>query len=366
MPAQSKAPPGDCGRRQSVGRSTPLYLVAALLVPIWAMAQGPKRDGLQRTMRSVREIGQLDNSDAKHAYPVQLEGVVTYADPEWGLLFLEDSTGGIYIDVHGMKVSLPAGTRLRVDAVTGPGDIAPVLVAPKIRALGQRDLPRPQVRTVAELDTGVADSRWVSTRGVLRPGNQNWNRIHFRIFDGKAWAMVVIPHDDSPAARRLVGAVVRVRGVSGVRLDPNGKRLGAQIFVTRLEDIEVEEASLENPFASPPQPIARLLGGAGDERFVRRAHVGGTVTWRMPGYFLMADAPALHLSQPMPPPHSSECPWRWWGFRILETMGSPCPMPRYERPPPQGARAMLCRAWFRRGNSCTIFPTGRWCDSKHA
>jgi PAS domain S-box-containing protein len=240
-------------------------------------------------MRSVREIGQLDNSDAKHAYPVQLEGVVTYADPEWGLLFLEDSTGGIYIDVHGMKVSLPAGTRLRVDAVTGPGDIAPVLVAPKIRALGQRDLPRPQVRTVAELDTGVADSRWVSTRGVLRPGNQNWNRIHFRIFDGKAWAMVVIPHDDSPAARRLVGAVVRVRGVSGVRLDPNGKRLGAQIFVTRLEDIEVEEASLENPFASPPQPIARLLGGAGDERFVRRAHVGGTVTWRMPGYFLMAD-----------------------------------------------------------------------------
>src|ERR1035441_10472222 len=90
-------------------------LLAVLLVPVWAMAQGPNRGNLQRTIRSVREIVQLDNTDAKHAYPVQLKGVVTYSDPKWGLLFLEDATGAIYIDVHGMGVSIPAGTRLRVD-----------------------------------------------------------------------------------------------------------------------------------------------------------------------------------------------------------------------------------------------------------
>src|ERR1017187_10508542 len=92
-------------------------LLAVLLVPIWVMAQGPNRANLHR-MRSVREIVQLDNTDARHAYPVQLKGAVTYSHPEWGLLFLEDATGGIYIDVHGMGVSIPAGTRLRVDGVT--------------------------------------------------------------------------------------------------------------------------------------------------------------------------------------------------------------------------------------------------------
>ena len=265
------------------------FLLAGLLVPICALAQGPERGIHQRTMRSVREISQLDNSDARHAYPVHLEGIVTYSDPEWGLLFLQDASGAIYIDVHGMGVSIPAGTRLRVDAVTGPGDIGPVLVQPKIRVLGSGVSPLPQLRSLAELDSGAADSRWVLTRGILRPGNQNWRRMCFRIFDGRSWALVVIPRADSPAAQRLVGAMVRVRGVSGVRLAPNRKRLGAQIFVNRLEDIEVEEGALEDPFATPPQPIAGLLGGAVDEHFVRLAHVRGTVTWQMPGRFLMAD-----------------------------------------------------------------------------
>jgi PAS domain S-box-containing protein len=253
------------------------------------MAQEPSRGAPQRTMRSVLEIGELDNADAKHAYPVHLEGVVTYSDPEWGLLFLQDATGAIYVDVHGMSVSIPAGTQLRVDAVTGSGDIAPVLVQPKIRVVGHGALPLPQAHSLAELDSGAADSLFVQTRGVLRPGNQSWRRICYRIFDGRAWALVVIPKADSPAAQRLVGAVVRVRGVSGVRLDPDRKRQGAQIFVSRLEDILVEEGASEDPFASPPQPIAGLLSGAADQHFVRRSHVRGTVTWQMPGRFLLAD-----------------------------------------------------------------------------
>jgi PAS domain S-box-containing protein len=100
---------------------------------------------------------------------------------------------------------------------------------------------------------------------------------------------VVIPKADSAAARRLVGAMVRVRGVSGARLDPTRKRLGAQIFVNDLQDIEVEEAALEDPFASAPQPIAGLRSDAASEHFVRQSHVRGTVTWQMPGRFLLAD-----------------------------------------------------------------------------
>jgi hypothetical protein len=48
----------------------------------------------QKTTFSDDRQHQLDNAGAKHAYPAQLEGVVTYSDADWGLLFLEDATGG--------------------------------------------------------------------------------------------------------------------------------------------------------------------------------------------------------------------------------------------------------------------------------
>jgi hypothetical protein len=198
------------------------------------------------TLRTVREVRQLSNTEARNAYPVQLEGIATYSDPEWGLLFVADGTGAIYVNIHGMSSSFPAGSHLRVDAVTGPGDVATVLAQPNIHVLGQGALPAPEHRSLADLNALTADSHFIETRGVLWACDQPWKRICFRIADGKVSAMVVVPTRSSAAAQKLVGATVRVRGVSGIHLDPNGKPLSALIFVNRLEDIEVEGGAAQN------------------------------------------------------------------------------------------------------------------------
>jgi hypothetical protein len=198
-------------------------------------------------LRTIREVNQLTNLEARNALPVQLDAIVTYSDPEWGLLFVEDSTGAIYVNVHGISTSFPAGSRVRIGAVTGPGDVATVLVNPHVEVLAQGDLPMPERRTLAEINARKADSRWVATGGVLRAGDQPWKRICFRVFDEDVSALVVVPQVTNQEARRLVGATVRVRGVAGVHLDEKGKVVGAMIFVNRLEDIEVEGGAKPNP-----------------------------------------------------------------------------------------------------------------------
>jgi hypothetical protein len=208
-----------------------------------ALAQAPAAPAMLRTVREVRE---LSNVEARNAYPVQLEGIATYSDPEWGLLFLADATGAIYVNTHGMKTSFPAGSHLRVKAVTGPGDVGTVLAQPSIEVMGQGQMPAPEHRSVADLDALKADSHFIETRGVLWACDQSWKRICFRIADGKASALVVIPTKSSAAAQKLVGATVRVHGVSGIHLDPNGKPLSALIFVNRMEDIEVEGGASQN------------------------------------------------------------------------------------------------------------------------
>jgi hypothetical protein len=200
-----------------------------------------------RILRTIHDVNQLTNLEARNAYSVQLEGTVTYSDPDWGLLFVEDATGAIYVNVHGMNTSYPAGSRVKVEAVTGPGDIATVLMNPHIEILGKGDLPVPERRTLNEINAQKADSRFVSTHGVLRAGDQPWKRVCFRIFDGDVSALVVVPQLGNAEARRLVGATVRVRGVSGVHIDQKGKVVGAMIFVNRLEDIAVEGGVAPNP-----------------------------------------------------------------------------------------------------------------------
>jgi hypothetical protein len=214
--------------------------VRVLLLPLAVFPLFAQLQNSRPTLRSVREIWGLNSAEAKNAYAVHLEGVVTYSDAEWGLLFIADETGAIYINTHGMGFSTPAGSRIHVDAVTGPGDIGTVIVRPNIHVLGQGSLPPPERRSLTEINTLTFDSHFVETHGVLAACDQPWARICFRIVDGKVSALVVIPIPNNASAQRLVGASVQIRGVSGVHLDPDGKPLSAMIFVSRLEDIKVE------------------------------------------------------------------------------------------------------------------------------
>lgn len=243
-------------------RSVRSFVLCALLCSVISL-RGVAQAPTHATLRTVREVRELSNVEARNAYPVQLEGIATYSDPEWGLLFLADATGAIYINTHGMNASFPPGSRLRVDAVTGPGDVGTVLAQPNIHVLGQGQLPEPERRSIADLDALKADSHFIETRGVLWACDQSWKRICFRIADGKVSALVVVPTRNTAAAQKLVGATVRVHGVSGIHLDPNGKPLSALVFVNRLEDIEVEGGASQNlnslaVIVNKDNPVANL------------------------------------------------------------------------------------------------------------
>lgn len=246
----------------------------------------------RKTLHTIKEVNELSNIEARNTYSVHLDGIATYSDPEWGLLFLEDATGAIYVNVHGMDTKYTPGSHLRVDAVTGPGDVGTVLVNPKIQILGEGVLPAAERRSLAELNTKAADSHFVQTRGVLRAGDQPWQRICFRVFDGNVSALVVVPQASNQEARKLVGANVRLRGVSGVHIDAKGKVVGAMIFVNRLADIEAENGVTQDPNALavivnknnpvndlPMAELRRIL--LGERRFWANSH---KIVLLLPGF----------------------------------------------------------------------------------
>ena len=241
-------------------------------------------------LRTIHEIFQLSNAEARRAYPINIEAVVTYSDPAWGLLFVQDPTGISFIDVHGSNIIYPSGARIRVQAVTNANENGNAIAHPTIIILGQGKLPEASRKYIAEFDSGAYDSHRVITEGVLHPCERDWNRVCFRLYDGKKLVWLMSPEQESPASRSLIGATVWVTGVAGRHEDNDHKRLAEQLFVNTLKDIKVESPAAPVSFSSPPTPIQGLRGSDADQRFVPQIHLRGTVTWQSPGLFSLQDS----------------------------------------------------------------------------
>ncbi|MGA2673312.1 MAG: EAL domain-containing protein [Terracidiphilus sp.] len=237
----------------------------------------------------MRDVFALTKAEARKAYPIDIEVVVTYSDPVWGLLFVRDATGSTFIDAHGTSTVYAMGTRIRVRAVSGVNENGDAMVHPRIAVLGSGALPKADRKSIAELDSGADESNLVVTEGLLHPCEGDWNRVCYRIFDGKKLVWLFVNQPDSPAAQSLVGAKVRATGVVGRHIDDTNKRVAAQLFVNSLKEIEVEAPSLPNAFSASPMSIGDLRDSEADERFVGQVHARGTVTWESPGRFSIQD-----------------------------------------------------------------------------
>ena len=137
--------------REGRGLCAPALRCAAILVlfPCLALSQARDLSGRRPPLRTVQDIFRLSKTEAANAYPIELEAVVTYSDPEWGLLFVQDQTGTTFIDVHGSSTKYPRGARVRVDGVSTAGDNGPAIAQVRIFVLGRGVLPNPEQRSIA-------------------------------------------------------------------------------------------------------------------------------------------------------------------------------------------------------------------------
>src|SRR3970282_1939120 len=52
--------------------------------------------------RTVSDVRLLTASEWERALPVELDGIVTHVDREWGILVMQDQTGAIRADISGV------------------------------------------------------------------------------------------------------------------------------------------------------------------------------------------------------------------------------------------------------------------------
>ena len=261
----------------------------AWLIPGLCPAAEAPRSAAQPTamnmavLSQVAQVRGLSESEAERRHPVHIRGVVTFYDPSWGVLFVQDATGGIFVRPPSERLPLTSGSLVDLEGVSGPGSFAPIILEPRISVTGQGPLPSPPVASWPGLVTGRRDGQWVRIGGIVRSVTEEDGHANLEVSVNGGRVKASLPgYTGANLPSHLLDARVQLQGVCASRFNPQPQLKGVRLLVPSLTNVIVQEPAPANPFATPVEPIKNLKQLGPEPAIDHRLHIQGMVTHQLP------------------------------------------------------------------------------------
>ncbi|HEX5234977.1 MAG TPA: GGDEF domain-containing protein [Silvibacterium sp.] len=258
-----------------------LGLLAALSTFVCAQAE----------LSSVRQIDQLAPAQIQQGTPVEINGVVTFYEPAEHILFVNDSTGGIFVRTRHM-FSFSPGDRVHVHGVTARSYRA-VIVSEDIQIIGKAPLPRPSLATFPGLMSGMWDCSYVTVQGtVLSATIQQTIGAPFLLLEVLMDGGTIDVHVENPQTmdlRSLLDSKIELTGVSGGRFDGKFQLVGANLYLSSPAQMRITAPARTDIDTLALTPMDRVIGSYNILERSRRVRILGSVTLYEPGSQLVIE-----------------------------------------------------------------------------
>lgn len=243
-----------------------------------------------RVLMSVMDVLRLSKEEAAQHIPVELEGVMTYADNAWKVGFVQDASGGVFVNLPQEQIR--AGDRVKLTAVTGGGGFAPELRDATLVVAGRTNLPAPVKLDLREVSGGTWDAQWVQLEGVVRRVQEEEGHWHLSFMTRQGPFKAVLPNETGlPKPAHLMDAVVQVAGACGAVMNSRGQLSGITLHVPSLDQIEIVSSAPSDAFAAGAIPIATVAKFDHERLAGRRAKISGVITLlAQPNWVFVQDA----------------------------------------------------------------------------
>jgi hypothetical protein len=270
--AQGKEPPPEANKDKSAN-------------PTEGFTSTAERN-LFPTLKSVAGVRKLAQNQARLGYPVQLRGTVTYYDSLGLILYVQDATAGIFVQLQEQISGLALGQRLELSGITSVIDDAPAIINPRLKTLSGHSLPRLQQVSFEPSVAAKQNGLWVKTEGVIHAVGVDNGQALLTIVSGDSRFKARIPYyKDRQLPVNLVDAKVRVKGVSRTIFNSKNQANGFELLILGMEQITVLREGPADPFAIPTRSIDSLMRFT-EEDSSHRVKVQGVVTLIRPGHSL--------------------------------------------------------------------------------
>jgi PAS domain S-box-containing protein len=232
-------------------------------------------------LTTSREIHALTVQQANSGYPVLLRGVVTFRNSVH--LFLQDSTGGVWINQEGHRYNFGAGEMLEVRGITADPDFAPEVHGAKFTVFGTGHFPPARQSSWDQMMSTADDSLWVSVSGIVHSITRLAGQTIIDLAMNGGRLSVVVGPDAGTVPVNLVDSEVQIDGVCAADYNQKMQLVGARLFVPGFQHVRITVPPPAKPFARPSEPIARVFQFRPGRWPVHRVHIHGVVTGQILG-----------------------------------------------------------------------------------
>jgi signal transduction histidine kinase/CheY-like chemotaxis protein len=270
-------------QRQTHFFSFTLAFLAFSAAVTFASETSPRHSA--KLITSASQIRSMTIEQAKQASPVYLKGVITYYDPEEPDLFIQDSSGGIWINLEVVKPNVPlsAGDVVEIQGVTEAPDFAPQVGGPVFKVIGRAPLPPARHVSFVEMSSTQEDSQRVEVEGIVHQVSKKGNLLYLEVTTSDGQVIGRLPSYKSEVLLPLVDATVRIRGTCGSQFNSANQMTGVFINIPYESEIEILQPPPARPFNIPTHAISDLLRFSLTGNLGHRVKVQGVVTLYRPG-----------------------------------------------------------------------------------
>ena len=279
-------------------RLAPRFFIVLCCLPVFAGWGGvraqesyysPAIQPSPAVLTRVSDIHALSEKEAERAHPVRLRGVITFSGGSaWrenvSVLFVQDSTGGIYIEAPSRHLGLTAGDYVEIRGTTGHGWFSNEIENPEIQTLGRAPLPTPLRPHYEEVALGQQDSQWVEIAGIVHSTQiqDTSKELVLSLSVGLGRVRVVVQNYPAGAAAQLLDAKIRIQGVCGGVFNAKQQMIGIVVYVQDMSSLRILESGMptaEIPPVDSIRDLARLSAGTTSGH---RVKLRGIVTLQRP------------------------------------------------------------------------------------
>ena len=261
----------------------------ALVILGWVLglgaATGAPLLGESAVLTTAGAVHDLPASLAADAR-VHLVGTVTYYDPLNKVLFLQDSTGGTFINTDKVY-PLQEGDLIAVDGYTEPSYRTDVAMDPAIRVLGRGPRYAAPLYTYHELVSGQADSRLATIRGRVRAADVGQHSgaplVHLDVAMDGGEVEIYVTSAAGFHQGDLLDAEIQVTGVAGGTFDAKWQATGVILYTQEASSIQVLREPRMSAFELPLTDIDDVLPTLSTVDTSERVRVRGTLTYYQKG-----------------------------------------------------------------------------------
>src|SRR3984957_252307 len=263
------------------------YLILAVLAASaepTSAKETPRRPS-PGVITTASQIRSMTIEQAKQARPVHLSGVITYYDPEEPDLFIQDASGGIWINIEVVKPNVPlsTGDLVEIQGVTEAPDFAPQVGHPVFKKIGRASLPPAQRVSFVEMSSTQEDSQRVEVEGIVHRVYKKGTLLYLEVTTADGHVIGRLPSYKRDALLPLVDATVRIRGTCGSQFNSANQMTGVFINIPYESEIEILQPPPSEPFNIPTHAISDLLRFSLAGNLGHRVKVQGVVTLYRPG-----------------------------------------------------------------------------------